>query len=146
MTASIVDGGAGWLAHLLVKTANNWWDRSQCSQSMFSLVTWLVPLASLHAHLPLPPLNAAPLPPRPSFFFHSSASKSFQFRVGYPEVCCFCLSKVPGGLNYLRLISLLHLFAPLSPLINPAKSCALAFSIPAFDRTLILTSFVTLDH
>jgi hypothetical protein len=34
----------------------------------------------------------------------------------------------------------------LPPLINPAKSCALAFSIPAFDRTLILASFVALDH
>jgi hypothetical protein len=152
MTASIVGGIAGWLAHLLMKKANNWWDRSQCSQSMFLLVTWLVTLhppgvaarslqSASHLRLLMPLLF---------LLGHSLLSflskQVFSISCGLSRSVLFLSVKSPWWTQLSTPNIIAASLCSLSPLINPAKSCALAFSIPAFDRTLILASFVALDH
>jgi hypothetical protein len=88
-----------------------------------------VRLRSKAAHLP--PLLPSPLNLDSSsrqislfYFFLQQASLFQSPRELFPEVCVFlCLFvNVPGGLNSLRLISLLKLFAPS---INPTPSASL---------------------
>jgi hypothetical protein len=118
--------------HVLLITMHQLASRLRSKAAHLPPLLLLLPLLLISTH---PPANSS------FFFFCSSASKSvFQSpRELFPEVCdfCVCLSTSLVDSIFLRLISLLKLFAPS---INPSQPAALqrAVLLPSaifvFDR------------